>query len=372
VWWSRIKVGWPVLVWALAVAGALVFFFYGAKTGGSVGMVEIADHPIAPLEMGRLASLDVVAGQSVCTGDVLARMETRVLDAEIAAEQAIREQAQRTVPVYELDSLQMGRQFSAALAATDAALAEQRIRQAEVEAELGVISNELSRLEDLLEQRLIDASSVALVRARYATLRRAAELYPVAIRRLTDRLGDTRVQQQAASGAVEAALGSAGGLAAQTNFEAEAAAHRIQALTARREACILRAPADGVVAQVNCQPGEVVAAGVPILRVVERKARRVIGFLPEVNARDLQLGQRLHVSRTYALSQSYAARLTVLEPAIRALPGTLNPIPQRTMRGRRIIVELTEANDLLPGETVEIRVVEPLWSPLVRWLESRL
>jgi hypothetical protein len=110
----------------------------------------------------------------------------------------------------------------------------------------------------------------------------------------------------------------------------------------------------------------------PVITLVEQQARRAIGFLPEMSAHDLRLGDAVTVERTYGLGRVFAARVESLEPAVRGLPGQVNPLPGRTLRGRRVVFELTEGTDLLPGETVQIRTITPLWSALGRWARGHL
>jgi HlyD family secretion protein len=363
VQWSRWKTRWPLLVWLVAAVAGLFMFLYGAHTGGMAGYVEIVEHPVASLELGRLSTVDVVVGQAVKAGDVVARLDATQIDAEMAAESALREEALVTLPASEQTALQLDRQFAAALASAQTALEEQRLRASQDQAELGVLDRELTRMNELLEKRMIDASAVGVLRARHAALTQAVALYPKSLREMDQRVEETRQQQQAAREALKTAGRTAGG--GSTNFVAEVQAHRVAALQARRRECVLTAPAPGIVAQAMFRPGDVVMAGVPILTVVENQARRVIGFVPEISAREAWVGQVVQVERMYGLGRSFPARVSSLEPAVRGLPGQVNPVPGRTMRGRRVICDLDGENDLLPGETVQLRTVWPFWQPLI-------
>jgi HlyD family secretion protein len=329
--------------------------------------VEIVDHSLATLEYGTLTSVHVRIGDVVRPGDLLVEMDTSVLDAEIAVEKALQDEARATLAAQYETALQMDRQFAAAQATATAALDEQRIRAAQESGELKVLGEELKRLENLLARRLIDAAAVNDVRARSAALQQSAGLYPEAIRRLETRVAEVGVQQ----GALLAATGG-GTNGGPRNYQIEVSQHRIDALQARRAACTLRAPAPAAVSEILQRPGETLAPGVPVITLVEQKARRVIGFLPEMSAHDMRLGDDVTVERTYGLSRLFRARVESLEPAVRGLPGQVNPLPGRTLRGRRVIFELMEDTDLLPGETVQIRTITPLWSLLSRWARERL
>lgn len=366
--WSRWKAHSHVAVWMAAAAAGVLFFVYGAHTGGIPGYVEIVEHPVASLELGRLQSVEVAAGGRVQAGQILARLDASVIDAEVGAAQATYAELQGSVPGMEQVTLQWERQFAGAMSAAAVALDEQRMRQAQDEAEMEVVTRELKRLEPLLERRLVDAATVGAVRARHAALSRSVALYPAALEGLRNRVEETRRQYDDA----KAALRLPGRPGPGTNLQAVAQAMTLAGLEARRREYVLRSPSAGTVSQVMFRPGDVIAAGVPVLVVIETPSTRVVGFIPEMNAREAMPGHAVWVERMYGMGRSYPAAVSSMEPAIRGLPGQVNPVPGRVMRGRRIFCELAGPTDLLPGETVQIRLRSPLWAPVLRAIGARV
>jgi HlyD family secretion protein len=365
--WSRLSIRWPFLVWLAAAIGAAFMFFYGAHTGGMMGFVEIIEHPIAAVEIGRVADLKVQVGQPVRAGELVARLDTSAVDAEIAAEDALKAEAAVSVPSQDQVALQLERQFGVALATAQAALDDQRIRQAQDAAEAKVLKAELDRLEGLLQQRLIEASVAAQLRARQAALVDALALYETTLPRLEARVAEVLRQQEEARTALRPAAGGAG-----TNFLVRAQDERMRSLTARRDQCLLTAPVDGVIGQLHYRPGDVVPAGLPVVTLVESHPANVIALIPEINAREFREGQPVRVERTYGLGQTYPGSIVTLEPAVRGLPGQVTPMPGRVIRGRRAVCRLDGPHDLLPGETVEVRVSLPFWDPVLGWLRKFL
>ncbi len=349
--WSRWKAHSHVAVWIAAILAALAFFLYGAHTGGVQGYVEIVEHPIASVELARLQSIDASVGDHVAAGQVLAHMDASALDAEIAAAQALCAEMEATVPAPEQVALQWERQFTASVADAAAALDAQLQQQAQDQAELDVITEDLKRLQPLLENNLVDATIVNTLRARHAVLNRAVTMHP---KNVTDRQARLMEAQRHYSSAASA-LNDTARYPDGTNHQAVAQAMTLASLQARRREYVLRSPSEGIVSQVMFRPGDVVAAGLPALVVIEQPSRRVIGFLPELNARDAHIGQNVQIARMYGYGTSYRATLSAMEPAVRGLPGQVNPVPGRIMRGRRIYCNLSEETDLLPGETVQLR-----------------
>ena len=118
----------------------------------------------------------------------------------------------------------------------------------------------------------------------------------------------------------------------------------------------LRAPRDGTISRVFKQPGEVVAAGEPILHLVAGGNGRIIGFLPERQARDVSVGDEGYVESARSASRRIHATVTVVGPDIVTHPGRVSLIRGQPIRGRRLVLTPDEGHGLLPGETVSIRL----------------
>lgn len=357
--WSRWKARSHVAVWLVLTALAGLILIYGVRTGGMPGYVEIVEHPIASLELGRLQTLEVRVGDPVEAGQVVARFDPGVIDAQIQSARAVYEKLQGSVPTPDQTALQLQRQFAAAQSRISALLNEERIRQAQDAAELAVLEKELKRLEPLIEQRLVDMSAVNAVRTRHAVLSNSAALHPALLRGLEQDDAESRRQHGAAEEALQrfSVVRTNG----WTNYEAVAQAMLVAGMEARRQEYVLRSPSRGMVSQVMFRPGDVVMAGTPIMVIVEQPPVRIVGFMPEISAHDARLNQPVQVERMYGLGMGYRATVSALEPAVRGLPGQVNPLPGRVIRGRRIYCNLAETTDLLPGETVQIKLVSPFW-----------
>jgi len=136
-------------------------------------------------------------------------------------------------------------------------------------------------------------------------------------------------------------------------------------LKLRQETYTLRALRDGVVSRIIKEPGEVVQAGEAVMTIVYDGVSSVTGFLPEFRARELTVGDRAYLTRAARFSRAVPAVVTHLGPEILALPGRVSPIPGRTLRGRRVVLEPRVEHGFLPGETVSIHIEKPVWWRLI-------
>ena len=340
VWKSRAKRCWPVCIWLGAIALGTVLYFHGGQFGGMSGTVEVIREEIAPLETARLLALKVQPGQHIKTGDAVAEMDASVLDAEMAVER-----------------LQMDRQFGEAVSRAEADLRDAKTRQAETKGELEVLDAEVKRMDVLLAKQLIDAQTVARTRARQKALTEAVAFYPETIRRLEEDLARTRQRLRELDAKMD---GQRAGAAGEGGPETD----RLGLLELRRQSYTLRSSTDGVVSRVNNEVGDVVQAGAAVVEVVADEVRRIIGFLPEYNARAVKEGMTAYVTRSTGGGAVVEARVVAMVPEIVALPTRVNPVPSQTLRGRRVLLVPTGPADFLPGEGVAIHFERPLLTAL--------
>jgi multidrug resistance efflux pump len=340
VWWSRLKLKWPVLVWIGAVALAWFLFTRGGEAQPLTGVVDVIRESVAPLETSRLLAVHVVAGDTVRAGDVLAEMDTLLLDAEMAFER-----------------LEVQRLFKRSVLTARTELHTARTQQARDEAEFQALNSELARFEDLLERNLIDGQLVAQLRVQRQALARAVELHPDTVSFLEQQVEETEALRRDAETTfgVETPVESG---------EAPTTGSRLGLLKQRRDMYILRAGQSGTISRIEKEPGEVVQAGEPILSLVVARSQFVIGFLPESNAHDLEVGRKVVLRSPLGDRREIPATVNSLGPEILALPGRVSPVPGQTMRGRRIVILPKHPDAFLPGESVSIHIAEPWWKEL--------
>lgn len=151
----------PLLVWLLAVAAAWWLYRNTAGHSEASGVAEVRQFTVSSVETGRLASVAVVLGQRVSRGDVVAALDTDIIEGEIAVAEAELRELEAQVPAegksLELSRLETERAFQAGIEEAGIELQAARASHASDRAELAGVREELSRQRDLVERRLAQA-----------------------------------------------------------------------------------------------------------------------------------------------------------------------------------------------------------------------
>lgn len=235
---DKFKQHWAWYIVGIAVVIAAVAWWMlrppGLPAGfaSSNGRIEATEVDIATKTAGRIESIIVKEGQFVRQGEVLARMDTRVLNEQRLEAAAQIKEAQSAV--------------AAAKALLDQRQSEMRASEAIVkqrQAELDSTSKRHARSSTLSQRGAVSAQQLDDDRAAAESGRAALE--------------SARAQVSAARAAIEAARTSI--IQAQTRVEAAQATER--RIMADIDDSELKAPRDGRIQYRVAEPGEVLAAG---------------------------------------------------------------------------------------------------------------
>lgn len=325
----------------LVLAAALGFFVLtqGLNTSATpvIGYAEAVTHSVGPLQAGRLSAVTAQLGQVVRAGTVLARLDARPLElardrrlaelflarARLAAERDIQD-----------SQLQRGQAQAVRLHA-----AEEKAR-----AELEELEGQLRRLQGLSGQQLVRAAEIEAVRQKQRAV--AAELAARA-------LGNKREQEKM-------------GLRPRTEEEQRhrlslrlepiaAAVHVQEAALAEAEYALaqttLVAPVDGTVGAVLQRPGDVLAAGAPVVTLVTARPGRVVAYVPERLARGLSLGMKVKLRRGGPFRGAVLpGEVVELAPQLEEVPVRARRAPTLPTWARRVTIQVAAVQPLLAGE----------------------
>jgi HlyD family secretion protein len=268
------------LVVVALVATAAVFLWPRHHAPPAVaGMVRQTEIRIAPEVTGRLASIEVQAGQTVRKGDLLAVLS----NPELAASLGEAEAAARSAKA-ERDRIYVG------LRAEEVAILAQAVDTAQ--ANLLLAEQQQARaaalaVRDFASRQKLDESNASLAKARADLALKSAQLAAA-------KAGPTAEERALADARV--ALADA----------------TVADLAARLAKTRLVAPVDGTVGVLVAEPGEILPVGKPVLTLYVGKERWFAFTLREDGLGRLTVGTDLVV--TTDGGQRIPARVTELRP----------------------------------------------------------
>jgi len=312
--------GWPWLVWFFAAVMVLVLLPGGMYRIRFHGVAERTYEYVSPLEDGRLKTLLVGMGDTVQAGQLIGELDNEALMAELMMDQASLMKTRDKVHSirYELEQI--------------------KLDQARTSSELRTLEAQQARNEDLLARRLILDQDFQDLTPQIEAARELLALYPHVMEQIEERLADAERDAE--------------------NFNSTT----LEELVASQ--CRLVVNSSGVVAEVLHQPGDIVETGDAVIRVSNLSTTRVIAFMSEANRTDLAIGERCRVIANRVIHHGVVKSITA---DIRKLP-VFTGFSDQLLRGRRIVIDLDDGTELLPGEQV---VVVPDISIFEQWFGSR-
>ena len=285
-----------------------------AGFAGSNGRIEAVEIDIASKLPGRIAEILVDEGDFVSAGQLLARMDTAALQAQLREAEAALRQAR--IEVATANSLVRQRE-----AERQAALAVVAQRQAERDA----AQKRLARTEELAARGNTPLQTLDDDRARFEAARAAV----------------------AAAEAQVAAAEAAIGLAQSQVVGAEAAVEAVTATMERVRVDLddadLRAPRDGRVQYRVAQQGEVLAAGGKVLNLVDLGDVYMTFFLPTAAAGRVALGAQARIVLDAAPQYVIPAQVTYVADVAQFTPKTVETAEERQKLTFRIKAQIEPA-----------------------------
>jgi HlyD family secretion protein len=299
--WLIILVG--ILVLAALSTAAWLIFGKEDKNKGLVsgnGRIEAVEIGVAAKTAGRVKDVLVREGELVRAGQVIALMDTEILEAERRQAQAQLKQSQSTVETNRSKLVQRGSEKEAALA-----LVRQR------EAELGV-----SRKRAL---RSLTLASEA------ATSQQEADDDSAKVQSAVAAVSAARAQLAAAGATVVTARAEIAG--AQSAVEAARAT--VERIQADIKDSALKAPREGRVQYRVAQPGEVVAAGGRVLSMVDLSDVYMTFFLSTAAAGRVALGTEVRLVLDAAPQYVIPAQVSFVADVAQFTPKTVETASER-------------------------------------------
>lgn len=347
-------------VLGLSATGAVWLLRTSAMSSPAPAQVVARDFKIAAVETGRIATVLVTPGQRVAGGQVIARLDTSVLEREIAAGEArlrqLGSETQASTVVLEVEGYQTERSFQADVESALADLETAQATHAQQAAELKHVREDYQRQTQYLTDGLVRRDRVDELGLRLKTLEKAVAEWPFRIeafvsrhRAAKDRLSDWR-SKYSGNSAMEAKEARVQPVRRRVAEQLET----LRVLRVRLANATIVAPADGDVVSVLAQPGDVVRAGDPFVILTGSGVRQVVAYVSEREGRALQPGLPANLQRRTTSREQFQSRVVRVAETVSVFPTRFWPSPQIAIYGREVVVEVPSGASLDPGEAVDV------------------
>jgi HlyD family secretion protein len=335
----------------LLAGGGIGLRWWLAPTQSSVlqlsGRIEADDTQISAKVGGRLHQITVQEGDVVHQGQVLAELDDAELEAQLQAAQAQlaaarqgadqaqlqlqvidsqRQEAQLTLQQSQGDAAGRVDQAAATAAASRALLLQATAQRQQAEVQLQLARTEQQRYAGLLRSGAIAQQQFDQIDSQYQTAQetlQAQQAVVTAAERQVAAAKGSLAQAQTSQLNPDiqfvqlARLQTQRAQAAAQLSAAQAEVRRVQAvqaeIMAQLQDLVLVSPIDGVVVTSTAEPGEVIAAGTPVITLVNLNRVYLRGYVSEGDLGRVRVGQAARVFLDSAPEQPLAATVTAID-----------------------------------------------------------
>jgi HlyD family secretion protein len=293
------------LLAVIAIAAYFIWQHFKAKGLGEGfasgnGRIEAIELDVAAKAAGRISEMYVDEGDVVTAGQVVARMDTSVLNAQLKQAQAEEAQARNATNT----ALAMVAQHESEQSA-DAAMVAQR------EAALTVADRTVERTRILTGQH---AASIQELDEDVARQREAAAAVAASKAQLT-------ASQSTINAAKSQVLGAQSNVAAMQASEGQ--------IQAEIDDTVLKTVRSGRIQYRITQPGEVVGAGGKVLNMIDLSDVTITFFLPESSAGRVAIGSEVHIVLDAAPDNVIPATVTYVASIAQFTPKSVETQSER-------------------------------------------
>lgn len=372
--WARFRarrsVVLPALTWLIAAACALCLAHREGRGVDALGYVELRQALVAPAYDGTLLALNVDLYDEVQPGQIVAMGDSEPVRAELAVAEAELERLRALLSAeteridiersandrdhlaelrrFALDAEEARLDLLDRIAALESAKVELQRLETQVRLEQGMVDAGLLGTAVLDDTRLLRDRQRSLVEGMDAALADARERVGIAQRRREERTArfDPATQQWDA-------------MVVPVRRAIDVQEARLDELRIRLERIALRAPMGGRVTRIDCQPGQTVLAGVPVMSIAARESDRVIAYLDRhYNERRLMRAEVTLSSQERPHERLPAAVLRV-GGAFEPPPPELSPGLFMRPPGLPVLISHAHADQFHPGQPVLVRFTIP-------------
>jgi len=356
----------PVAVWCSALAVVLVMAQRGTMYIDAVGIVEVREAMVAPLEDGTIQTMMVGLFDEVKAGDIVAVMDDSLVKSELKVAEAELSQIRAQVTA-ERSRLQLAaverqldvqRKFVLDQEQAELDYLDRAIQQAINKVGSERLSIQLERQKLLLEKDITDKATYDETRLLHEAIKTELKENQEALALATQRVEEARRRRE--SYEQQSADVEVPHLIEPLIESVRVQEARIDEISDRRQHLLVRAPLSGTVCHVFqriARTGETVMAGVPLLSITASQSKRVVAYVDERAARDMEVGMPVEVSTRDYPRKVVTTQLLKVGAKIEEFPLRLRRNPVFSQWGVAALVGDVPADVFLPGEFVNLRFV---------------
>jgi HlyD family secretion protein len=306
-----------IILILISAAGASAWWFVLRGPDGPEGIITLSgriesdDAAVAAKTAGRIRDIAVREGDQVKAGQVIAMLDDDQVKAREQQELSAVEQAEAKVRQAEQEIAVLQAQLEQSQIGVNQARADAQGRVSQALAEVAAAEANYAKARAAYEQARYDKErftalakqgvvseresmqAITTAETQEAVMAAAARQVEAARAALVVAKAnlDNPAIRAAQSAAIEQQIRQAQSAVASAQAEANRARARLQEAQANRRDLQITAPFDGVVATRAAEPGEVVAAGAPIVTLVNFNEVYLRGFIPEGDIGRVRVGQ---------------------------------------------------------------------------------
>jgi multidrug resistance efflux pump len=366
--WRRWRDRWPLAAWITIAIIALVFYIKSTQFGVMAGSAQTVLHNLSPLEAARVKAIYVKIGDSVTNGQILAQMDTTLIDSQLAETEATLAAAEGSWAAYEEQMLSLLRTYDVDIAAAEAAIEEARGQLESDTAKLNELKAMQAKRDSMFAGKLITELEDDALRPEIAGLEKSVVTCGQLIKTYETTLANRKRQRDdlqhslklSPSGDIKDAI------AQKTAAQTEILKAAVDMKKTERENYSLRSPGDGIVSDIGIFPGATAKPGDNVVNVISN-SRLIIGYLPEVREGMFKVGDEGYAFRLRL--PPLKIKVVACAPEVDEIPSRLRPTTAAqqsgvTFRAQRVVFETQGTGSPLPGESLQIRLTSKFWADL--------
>ena len=366
--WRRWMDRWPVAAWLALAAIAAAFYVRSTQYGLLAGSAQTIQHELSPVATARVQEVFVKVGDTVTNGQIVAQMDTTIVDSELAEAQATLAAAQDSWDAYEGQMLNLLRSSDDDIANTEAAIMLEKGQLDSDSAKLAELKTMQSKRDVLFSNKLITEVEDDELRPEIAGLEKDVAACEQLIKMNQTTLANRQKERSDLQQGLKLGPGDDIRQAMTQKLESQTAIlkNAVEMKEREKEGYSLRSPADGVVSAIGIYPGTTAKPGDVVVSVIS-DSHLIVGYLPEIRQGLFKVGDDGYAFRLRL--PPVKVKVVAVSPDIEEIPTRVRPTTAAqqsaiTFRAQRIVFEIDGPEQLLPGESVQLRLTSRFWADL--------